>query len=356
MRIFWNAFLLFLILTVSIYAQKKYYFYAANWNLENLFDTVDDETWDDEFTPEGKKNWTEAKLDKKLYNLSRVIRFMNDVRGPDILGVEEVEHASLLKKLIYTYFCDKNYGLVYFESPDFRGIDVGLLYNKDMFEVIESNSHKVNIGENRTTRLILEAKLRHASSGSEFYVFVNHWPSRRGGEKKSEPKRIAAARVLKERLEAINQTEPDANIIIIGDFNDLPKNASVKKILNARKFSCSDSVEVPSGAMFNLTYKLFDEGKGTYLYKQNWNLLDQMIVSQSLADGKGIDYICNTIEIVNPEFIQTKRGKYKGAIFPTFGGWKYLGGFSDHYPIGAKFVIRSEKGENYEKNEAQSKE
>ena len=349
MKIFLNSFLLVLILTGSIYAQQSYYFYAANWNLENLFDTVDDETWDDEFTPEGKKNWTEERLNKKLYNLSRVIRYMNDVRGPDILGVEEVEHAALLKKLIYTHFCDKKYGLVYFESPDFRGIDVGLIYNKNMFEVLQSRSHEVNIGEDKTTRLILEAKLKHITSDNEFYVFVNHWPSRRGGEKKSEPRRMAAAAVLKNRLNKISETEPDANIIIIGDFNDVPKNASVKKILNAKKFVCHDSSKTSGDEMYNLTYKLYEEGKGTYLYKQNWNLLDQMIVSKSLADGKGIEYICNTIEIVKPEFIQTKRGKYKGAIFPTYGGWKYLGGFSDHYPIGAKFIIRSENEvKNYE--------
>ncbi|NOX19458.1 MAG: hypothetical protein GXO87_14415 [Chlorobi bacterium] len=353
MKILTSVFLLILILNSFLSAQQKYYFYAANWNLENLFDTVDDpKTRDEEFTPEGKKDWTQARLNKKLYNLSRVIRYMNDVRGPDLLGVEEVEHAALLKELIYTYFCDKNYGLVYFESPDFRGIDVGLIYNKDKFTVIESKSHKVNIGENRTTRLILEAKLRHYKSGEEFYVFVNHWPSRRGGEKKSESKRMAAAQVLKDRLTEINKTEPGANVIIIGDFNDVPKNASVKKILNAQKFTCGDSLTAPAGEMFNLTYKIFDEGKGTYLYKQNWNMLDQMIISQTLADGKGIDYICNTIEIVKPEFIQTKRGKYKGAIFPTYGGWKYLGGFSDHYPIGAKFIIQSE---NELKNEKSGK-
>jgi len=348
MRIFGNAFLLFLFLTVSSCAQQNHYFYVANWNLENLFDTVDDETWDDEFTPDGKKNWTDERLAKKLYNLSRVIRYMNDVRGPDLLGVEEVEHASLLKELIYTYFCDKNYGLVYFESPDFRGIDVGLIYNKDIFEVLDSRSHEVNIGADETTRLILEAKLRH-KSGLELYVFVNHWPSRRGGEKKSEPKRIIAAKVLKSRLDEIEKSEPNANIIIVGDFNDVPKNASVKKVLGAKKYICADSNGNSKSKFYNLAYKLFDEGKGTYLYKQNWNMLDQIIVSEELTDGNGIDYICGTIKIVKPEFIQTKRGKYKGAIFPTYGGWKYLGGFSDHYPIGAKFVIRSE-------NESKNKE
>ncbi|RPI71443.1 MAG: endonuclease, partial [Ignavibacteriales bacterium] len=162
----------------------------AFWNLENLFDISDDpDKDDDEFLPSGSKEWTAERLDKKLYNLSRVIRSMNNDRGPDILGVCEVEHQHLLDTLVTKFFNDKNYKTSYLESPDNRGIDNGLIYNADLFTFLSVKGDTVKLNDGYPTRLVLNVNLITRDNDT-LYVYVNHWPSRRGGEAESEPDRV----------------------------------------------------------------------------------------------------------------------------------------------------------------------
>ena len=176
--------------------------FVASWNLENLFDTIDDPgKRDEEFTPGSKKDWTEERLDKKLSNLAKVIHAMNNNNGPDILGVCEVEHESLLKKMISKYLSHKNYKTAYYESPDFRGIDNGLIFNSARLKLLSIVADTVHLGPDQSTRLIFNANLLVLNTKDTLHVFVNHWPSRIGGVAKTEPERIIAAATLKKRID-----------------------------------------------------------------------------------------------------------------------------------------------------------
>ncbi|MFH1527548.1 MAG: endonuclease/exonuclease/phosphatase family protein [Bacteroidota bacterium] len=315
-------------LATYTYSQNTEYIYTATWNLENLFDTIDDaDTKDEEFTPNGAKNWTEEKLTEKIYNLSRVIKYMNELRGPDILGVQEVEHEHLLKTLLEKHFCDRNYKIVYKESLDGRGIDNGLIYNADKFTFIEKELLEVKLKDGWQTRYILRVRLKH-NKNEIISVFVNHWPSRSGGQERSEPGRIIAAETLKDKLEQIKKNQPNEHIIILGDFNDEPINTSLQIV---------EKADGENKLIRNLSKDLAATGKGSYKFADKWNMLDQILISKNFEDGIGIEYVNDSFEIISPEFALTKTGSYKGTFRPTFGGRNYLGGFSDHFPVGALF-------------------
>lgn len=313
--------------------------YVANWNVENLFDTKDDPIKNDEwFLPSSEINWTEKKLITKMDNLARVINFMNNGNGPDLLGIEEVENQKLLSNLIDEYVKKDKYQLAYSESPDARGIDNALIYNSQKFGVEAISPIKIEFDSPKSSRDILYVKLVVHSTKEILNVFVNHWPSRREGLKKSEKFRINAAESLVKFITKIKATEENPNLIILGDFNDVPANISIKETLGAKQFNC-DSTITSEFKLLNLAYKKFQEGKGSYKYKNHWNMLDQIIISSSLIDGNQMNYICNSFEIIKPDFTIQKTGKYKGTSLPTYGGRKYLGGYSDHFAVGAKFKI-----------------
>ncbi len=320
-------------------AQSYPEFYVANWNVENLFDTFDDPQKDDEwFLPESEINWTDQKLNTKMENLAKVINYMNNGNGPDILGVEEVENQNVLEILVDKYLDKSKYKIAYSESPDTRGIDNALIYNSSKFEVKNISSIKIKFEEKKSSRDILHVQLNLNSTNEQFHVFVNHWPSRREGLKETEKFRINAAESLMKFLDDLKINSENPNVIIIGDFNDLPSNISINKVLNAQKLVCAKKDS--ENFLYNLTYKLFQKGEGSYKYKDHWNMLDQIIISKSLVDDKNSDYECESFEIIKPGFMIEKEGKYKGNPFPTYGGKKYLGGFSDHFPVGAKFLIK----------------
>ena len=331
---------LLLLITSALFAQQNVQqIYIAAWNLENLFDNVDDpDKNDEEWLAEGPKQWDDVKINLKIKNLAKVIKYMNDLEGPDMLGVEEVEHRALLDTLIARYFCDRNYGVAYEETLDKRGIDCGLIYDKDKFEFAGTVPHEVELASKYPTRYVLQVNLKDKFTGDNLYVFVNHWPSRRGGEEKSRPNRVKAAEVLMEAISKLPDEDPF--IFIMGDFNDEPSNESIKSIVGAVSYDCKNSVKNSDSNFLNLAYPLFDEGHGTYLYRGDWNMLDQIIVSQAVVKDNLINYICNSFEIIKPEIMVTKSGPYKDAAIPTWGGRKYLAGFSDHYPVGAKFILR----------------
>ncbi len=315
--------------------------YIAAWNVENLFDTEDDPIKNDsEFLPESKKQWTDDKLEKKLSNLVRVINFMNDGCGPDILALEEVENINVVKKLLYK-LPYRDYVTVYRESPDERGIDVTLIYDRDIFKIISVDTLRVNLPNSAKTRYILHVTLSHKLSNTNLQIFVNHWPSRLGGQVKSEPNRIAAAKVLRGKVDSLFSIDNE-QIIILGDFNDEPDNISIKEVLNAKEYNC-ESTNIRAKELINLSYKSFLSGKGTYLYGSDWNMLDQIIVSSSLFDKMKIDYICDSFEIIQPSFMISKSGEKTGAPIPTYSGNRYIGGYSDHFPVGAKFYFIKER-------------
>ena len=343
MKTFLTA-LIFFFLPLIISAQNNSdTLYLAFWNLQNLFDTIDDPIKnDDEFLPDGELEWTEDRLDKKMYNLARVIRSMNNEKGPDLLGVCEVENQSILDSIINKYLKDLNYKIAYIESPDNRGIDNGLIFRADKIRLLNIQADTVQLSDGWPTRLIFGANLL-INNHEKITVFVNHWPSRSGGQQESEPNRIEAAKTLRNAVDRIFKVEEDAKIFITGDFNDDPINKSVLETLRANPIKCDSlnaDFEIESeGELFNVSYESFENGVGSYKYRDTWNMLDQIIVSGSLITSKVFNYICNSFEVYKPDFIVTKSGDYVGTPFPTYGGRRYLGGYSDHFPVIAKFKI-----------------
>lgn len=312
---------------------------VAFWNVENLFDAIDDPAKDDaEFLPTAESNWTNERLDEKFSHLAKVINAMNNGRGPDVMGFGEVEHQALLDELIAKYFNNKDYGVVYAESPDARGIDVGLIYNKDKFKLAWMKADTVILPDKYATRLILNANLI-AGNNDSIHFFVNHWPSRRGGQEKSDINRIAAAKVLEANVQNLFGKDAKTKIIIMGDFNDNPDNSSIKEILKATGVTCDSVLMKPEKGLTNLAYRKFSVGQGSYFYAGKFDMIDQMIVSNNILTGKSVNYICESFDVFKPAFMVTETGKYKGAASPTYGGKKYLGGYSDHFPVTAKFVV-----------------
>jgi hypothetical protein len=324
-------------------AQEADTLYVAFWNLQNLFDTVDDpEKNDESFLPDGDMEFTPERLDKQMYNLSRVIRSMNNGKGPDLLGVCEVENQAVLENMVTKYLNDLNYKIAYLESPDNRGIDNGLLYKANKFKLLNLQAETVYLSDGWPTRLIFGVNLL-TESDEKITVFVNHWPSRRGGREESEPNRIAAAQTLRGAVDRIFAIDDAAKIFVIGDFNDEPLNISVLETLKAYPLKCdslhAEFEEESAGELYNLSYPAFESGFGTYKYKDDWNMLDQVIVSGSIVTSENFFYLCNSFKIYKPNYIVTHSGQFKGAPFPTYGGRMYLGGYSDHFPVIAKFIL-----------------
>ncbi len=340
----WNQMLkiLFTILLISTYSysQQQDTIFIASWNLENLYDTSDDPLKDDqEYLPSSAKEWDSLKLDTKMKNLADVIKLMNDGKGPDLLGVCEVENKYVLDLLSEKYLGGV-YSVAHLESPDNRGIDNGLLYKSGKFNLLSEQGDTVHLEDGYPTRLIFNAVLKYGND--TFYVFVNHWPSRRSGEKETDKNRIAAASVLKNAVDEILNANPNAKIAAVGDFNDEPANTSLTDALQAAPVICESAMmDIVNGKsrLFNLSYRKFDQGEGSYKYQDDWNMLDQIIVSRNLLTGK-VEYLCGSFAVFKPDIMVTKLGKYQGTARPTFGGKNYLAGFSDHFPVIAKFLVR----------------
>ncbi len=310
-------------------------FYVATWNIENLFDTKDDpDINDEEFLPESSRQWTIDRFETKISNLAKVINHMNDGCGPDIIAFQEVENLNVLKWLAYR-FKHRDYIIAHRDSPDERGIDVALFYDRKVFDIEELDTLRVEIPTGTPTRYILHVALRHKNEKSVIHLFVNHWPSRRGGEVKSEPNRIAAAQVLRTSVNKILDEDKTSQIILLGDFNDEPENKSIIETLGASEFFCS----ISNNSLLNLSYTKASSNEGSYLFGSTWNMIDQIIISGSLFDKKGIDYLCDSYEVIKPDFMIIKEGDRKGGPLPTYSGSRYLGGYSDHFPVGAKFIL-----------------
>ncbi|AXT52032.1 endonuclease [Aquimarina sp. BL5] len=297
------------------------------YNLENLFDTKDDpNTLDNDFLPDSEKRWNKKRYERKLFKLGTVISnigFAKTGKAPVILGVAEVENKAVLEDLIKTkHLVNKNYGVVHHESPDERGIDVGLLYQKESFTVINSESVQVLVdneyGERDFTRDILwvTGKLNN----EEIHILVNHWPSRRDGAESTSYKRIAAANKNREVIDQIMEKDPDAKIIVMGDFNDDPKNESVRKHLVSHDF-------------YNPMEKLHTRYRGTLNYKSQWNLFDQIIFSNNFHKYQEGSHSFSEANIFDDSFLKIYKGRYKGTPFRTYAGRKYKGGYSDHFPV-----------------------
>jgi len=338
--------LFFIFISFNTFSQSTQtipdYFTVAFYNLENLFDTIDDpKTNDSEFLPEGKKMWIGHRYKNKLKNKGRVIAAIDSTNMPAIIGVSEVENLGVLQDLVNSeYLKNTKYDIVHYDSPDPRGIDVGLLYRPDVFSLISYKAVPVyydSVFMKKRTREIMYVK-GLAANADTLHIFINHWKSRSGGMKETEPKRVRYARVLREVIDSIFNVNPEANIIAMGDFNDDPDNISVKDHLQAMK-----PVKSPVGNhLYNMMKPLKAQGKGTHFFRGEWNILDQIIISGALLGGKGNLYSdAEGAQIFNPLWL-TRLYKATGDMIPipTFEGSTYFGGYSDHFAVYIKIKLK----------------
>ncbi len=294
---------------------------VAFWNVENLFDTINDSTYDDDFTPEGYNHWDSIRYAKKVINLSFA---MNDIKA-DIIGLCEVENREVLEDLKSTCKSLTIHAIVHQESPDERGIDVALLYNALLYKAISSQAIPVKLADNDKTRDILKVVLRSHDAKDTIAVFVNHWPSRRGGLIASNPNRFKAARTLRD---AVNKTKHP--FIIMGDLNDGPSDSSVAHILG----SCNPNSEKTSCSSYDLAATINSAKEGSHCYRGSWNMLDHIILSPNLIDGTSkYQYKQNSFGLFKPDYLIQQSGKYKGYPARALAGGRFLDGYSDHLPV-----------------------
>jgi len=331
---------LFISFTPIFSQEKKAYKVntIAFYNLENLFDTENDPlTYDDDRTPDGKDHWTEEIYQDKLKNMAKVMAEIGaDVSGntPTIIGVCETENRKVLEDLVnQETLVEQDYGIIQFDSPDRRGIDVALLYKKKLFTPTHYKAKELLIYDDndKSKRVFTRDQLVVGGmlDGEKIHLIVNHWPSRSGGEKRSRSKRIKAAKLNRQIIDSIFSDEPYAKIITMGDFNDDPTNPSIKDHLNAQR----ESNGMQMRELFNPMEDLAKQGYGSLAYRDSWNLFDQIIISTELTKKDFSSYRFYKAGIYNKTYLVNAHGRYKGYPYRSFASGSYTGGYSDHFPV-----------------------
>lgn len=342
--------ILFFIIT-STFSQtkgKKYNIRTiAFYNLENLFDTINDVTINDEASPmmELKSNRSKVYWDKidKLGSVIVQIGADKANTSPTLLGVSEVENLSVLEDLVKSdRLKKKGYGIIHYDSPDKRGIDVALLYQKRYFKPVYHQAFNPNIYRNNRKVYTRDQLLVSGYLDDELiHVIVNHWPSRSGGEAKSRPLREKAAYQNTKIIAQVREKDPNAKILIMGDFNDDPNNSSFKKVLKTK----SKKKNVGDLDIYNPYEDLHRRGFNTLGYRDNINLFDMVLISSPLLDKGEKDfsnYKMFQAKIFNKRFLTGKKGQFKGYPFRSFSYGGYTGGYSDHYPV-YMYLIKEKK-------------
>ncbi len=319
----------------AAYAQEP--FRAMFYNVENLFDCNDDSLKnDEEFLPDAPKAWTKARYYDKLEKIAKVIAAAGKGQMPDLVGLCEVENDTCLIDLTeHSPLREAGYRYVMTDSPDERGIDVALLYQRGSFKLLGKNSIPIPHGVlgKRPTRDILHV-MGQVLSGDTLDVFVCHMPSRSGGEERSEPYRLATAQMLKVVTDLVMGMRQHPNVLIMGDFNDYPTNRSIAKVLGA----VAPKDEVLPCRLYNL---MDGRKEGTYRYRGEWGILDHLIVSGHLLLGNdGMRTSYDQAQILRLPFLLEEDDRYGGDIpSRTYFGKKYHGGYSDHLPVCVDFLI-----------------
>ncbi|NLA24767.1 MAG: endonuclease/exonuclease/phosphatase family protein [Bacteroidales bacterium] len=305
---------------------------VAFYNVENLYDTINQpEVLEYEFNPESKKRWNTERYYRKIERLSTTIIQIGDEKtndAPAVVGLCEVENRDVLEDLVNSEAM-KPYGykIIHYDSWYLRGVDVALLYRPDYFKPTNSVPHRIyfkNSDFQSRDHLLVSGELL----GEEIHFVVMHWPSRRGGEKRSRPLRIEAAELCLEIADSIRKIDDDAKLVFFGDFNDDPFNVSVAKTLNAS----SDPDIITPTRLYNPMYGLFKKGIGSLAWRDSWNLFDQFVISTSLLDKDSKSLIFYSAHVFNKPFLAQKEGRFKGYPWRSYVGNTYMDGYSDHFP------------------------
>jgi len=307
----------------------------AFYNVENLFDTIDDpRTMDEDFTPGGKLQWNAARYNEKLLRIAEVMDMLpGDL--PVFIGLCEIENRAVLADLVQQPALNQSskkafYEIIHADSPDERGIDVAALYDPSQFKNARFEYYSIALPDPKdpNTRDILHAQ---GELGKEtVHFFVNHWPSRSGGQMESEPNRIAVATLLKSKVDAVLAQNANAKIVIMGDLNDHPNDKSVYEVLGAK--------EQPTSTLYNQMYAMHAEGNGSYFYKGEWGALDQMITSVGLMRSSGWHVDATSAGVLREEKILFRDKDGVARPSRSYAGDAYKGGYSDHLPVFLKLT------------------
>ena len=332
--------ILLVIISINAIAQEKRNFKIhtiAFYNVENLFDTINDINKNDEASPIMEIKFNRSEIyKKKVNNMARVIADIGSDRvneSPSIVGLSEVENRNVIEDLLNNkHLLHKNYGIVHYDSPDERGVDVGLIYNKNVFKVNSTKSHELVIYDNKSSKrnytrdqLVVSGLL----DNELIHIIVNHWPSRSGGEERSRAGRMAAAELNKKIIDSLQNKYKNAKIITMGDFNDDPHDDSMKKILNAKKYI----KDVKKNGIYNpMESILSDQGIGSNAYRDVWQLFDQILVTEPFLDKNYDSYQFYKAGVFNKSYLINKNGRYKGYPFRSFSWGSFTDGYSDHFP------------------------
>lgn len=298
----------------------------AFYNVENLFDTLDQaDHEDDDFTPAGRLHWTTDRYLRKIDHIGQVFQEMGH---PGLIGLAEVENRQVLEDLVQSRnMVAGNYGIVHFDSPDHRGIDVALLYDRDRVRIKDAIAIPVQVKdsliEHYTTRDILHARVL-VDGDRELQVWVTHWPSRRDGPAVSFSRQSQVAHQMRSALDSALAANPKACMVLMGDFNDEPTDATLREILGS-----GDGIH---SHLFNGMEALERQGLGTYCYRGDWNLLDQILFTPNFLDGAAVwGYVDS--RIYRERFMLYEDRTNGWLPNRTYGGSRYFGGYSDHLPV-----------------------
>ncbi|MFQ3579780.1 MAG: endonuclease [Bacteroidales bacterium] len=336
--------LLFVIIYKGLFSQplpileteSRKQFRIMSYNVENLFDTIDDPVkQDEEFLPSGPKFWNEKKITKKLFDIYKVIMAVGEGGLPAIVGFCEIENRNVLNQLIYrTPLYSLGYRIIHYESPDTRGVDVAILYNKNVFDTIFTAPIRIQYPptlSTRTTRDILYVKGVFSKTDT-VHIYMNHWPSKFGGAKETEPLRMFVGELLRAHTDSVMKSEHCAKIVIMGDLNDEPNEPSLTRGLKA----INEWDKVEHNQLYNLSYRLeHEEKKWTHKFGALTGIIDIFIVSGCLLDTTSPLFCLPTdTDVFYSDFLLEDDEKFTGKKpFRTYIGFTYHGGYSDHLPI-----------------------
>lgn len=320
------------------YTQKAHLHSIAFYNVENLFDTKNNsEKFDDDYTPKGRYQWNEILLEQKINQLAQVlykVGINKTKRPPLIIGLAEVENRKVLDLLInHPLLKPYQYEIIHYESPDFRGIDVAFIYQKNHFNPSNHKTYNLELVDpkNQTPRTTRDQLVVSGYLGKEeLYFIINHWPSRRGGVKKSDPSRFKAARLHQKISDSLFRIQKEVRIISMGDYNDNPNNKSIKYLTQKHKYH---------KVIFDNPMKsLFKKGVGSLAYNDQWFLFDQILTSPDWKKKSSLEIL--GVNVYNPSFLRNSEGRYKGYPYRVQIKGNQLKGYSDHFPV---YLLLAEK-------------
>lgn len=315
----------------------------AFYNVENLFDYFDDSTTvDEQFLPRGENYWTKSRYEVKQNNLAKTIIAMGGWEPPELIGFCEVENRYVLETLTqFTQLKSIGYEIIHKDSRDARGIDVAAIYRPDKLKLLDYEYYQLNFPFDSTsrTRDILHAIMQLPNNDTLHYL-VNHWPSKFGGEFETQPKRLFAAQFVRRKADSLLIINPNARIVITGDFNDEPEEESMTVGLRITE----ELKSVKNTDLFNLMYPIRYVA-GTHSFENKWGILDQFIVSGNmLAEDSQTKIRNRTAQIFDMPFLIMEGATGATRPFRTYQGPKYIGGYSDHLPIIMDLILS--KGES----------